>query len=565
MNGERNTPIGTPVVIAPGKIPLIGEYAILEDGDAVFAAISRHAKAQFVPRIDTMSSMVSVVVKLAKAELGDVSAALPPGSVQVNTDDFQQGSERDGFGASAATAIAAVGALFESLGLAIADQKTQILAIADAARRAAQKNPNSGADLTTATYGGLTRIIRLKNTAVRIESLTSPVGLHLVLFSVSQSIATAEVLEGVQQYAKHQPAAFGRSIDELREIARRFVDDIVSGNATGAVVAAGRYGEQLAKLAAEASVPILTGAFVHASELARAMGGIAKPIGAGGGTVGVAMFATPEAARLFRRACSQLVTPLDGDLDCLGVRCQGEQSYEEPEAVALYQSSTPAGTHEAIAGDEQAEVRCPAENADTAPVSATETSREVAAPNAEPTDEVVSAASEDMTSLPTMEVDETTPEESPRAAGVGRRTGKRIVRGAVALLALIVVAWLIASNPLRARARADRTPPPPLNDGVGLANVAPPSPPEASPPRAAPPAAEVDQPPVEDPAPAPQNDGVPARRRPPRLAAKHAHKPAADKTVSPSDADPPKRSPPAAHVPGRAATSRAGDLSPDDF
>ena len=41
MGSERNTLVGTPVVIAPGKLFLIGEYAVLEDGPAVLAAVNQ--------------------------------------------------------------------------------------------------------------------------------------------------------------------------------------------------------------------------------------------------------------------------------------------------------------------------------------------------------------------------------------------------------------------------------------------------------------------------------------------------------------------------------------------
>src|ERR1017187_3359617 len=104
MSGERDTPIGTPVVIAPGKIFLVGEYAVLDEGCAVLAAITRHARAQFIPRMDSMPPMVSELVRRTKAELGEAAAALPPGAVLVNAEDFQLGCAAGGLGSSAAIA-----------------------------------------------------------------------------------------------------------------------------------------------------------------------------------------------------------------------------------------------------------------------------------------------------------------------------------------------------------------------------------------------------------------------------------------------------------------------------
>src|ERR1017187_10041986 len=102
MSGERDTPIGTPVVIAPGKVFLVGEYAVLDEGCAVLATITRYAEAQFIPRMDSMSPMVAELVNRAKTELGEAAAALPPGAVFVNSDDFHFGCAAGGLGSSAA-------------------------------------------------------------------------------------------------------------------------------------------------------------------------------------------------------------------------------------------------------------------------------------------------------------------------------------------------------------------------------------------------------------------------------------------------------------------------------
>jgi phosphomevalonate kinase len=73
-------------------------------------------------------------------------------------------------------------------------------------------------------------------------------------------------------------------------------------------------------LGAAASLPIFTPAFTRAADLAKDLGGIAKPSGAGGGDIGVAMFAAAEPARLFARALGEPLVALAVDLDPLGVR-----------------------------------------------------------------------------------------------------------------------------------------------------------------------------------------------------------------------------------------------------
>ena len=330
MSGERNTLVGTPVVVAPGKIFLVGEYAVLEEGPAVVAAISRRAVAQYLPTMEPASIIVAEAVRRAKAELGEASSALPPGSALVNTDDFQQGDHKIGLGSSAATAVAAVGAVFESAGVSVEGNRPRIYSVAHAAHFAAQGG-GSGADVAAAVHGGLIRVERQTAGAPLVEPLVPPVGLHLVVFWTGQPVSTANMIEGVQKFGRRDPIAYRQMIENLHEIADRFVAELRSGSATGAVAAAGRYGRRLAVLGAAASVPIVTEAFTRATELAKELGGVAKPSGAGGGDIGVAMFATPETAKVFARALPKPLAALDLDLDRTGVhrRSPGEERSED--------------------------------------------------------------------------------------------------------------------------------------------------------------------------------------------------------------------------------------------
>jgi hypothetical protein len=95
-----------------------------------------------------------------------------------------------------------------------------------------------------------------------------------------------------------------------------------SGQTTAAIAAAGRYGEILQGLCADAQAPIMNDAFARAAALAHELGGMAKPTGAGAGEMGVALFATPEARDRFCKACSDPLRALAGDLDTGGVRCE---------------------------------------------------------------------------------------------------------------------------------------------------------------------------------------------------------------------------------------------------
>jgi phosphomevalonate kinase len=327
MSGTRTTLVGTPAVAAPGKIFLVGEYAVLEGGVAVLAAVSRYAVAQYVPGTEPQSAVVDQAVQRSLTAIGEASAALPPGSVMVDTDAFCQGKFKIGLGSSAATAVATVGAMFEAAGLSIEGMQHEIFSTAEAAHRAAQGGVGSGADVAAAVYGGFITFVRPAEGSPIIEPIVVPAGLHLVVFWTGDSADTRELVESVRAYARMAPSSYRMLIGALRTTAERFVKELGAGHATGAVVAAGRYGRQLAELGKAAGVKIVSEAFERAAALARELGGDAKPSGAGGGDVGVALFATPEAAALFARACQPALSVLDVSLARAGVhRRSGEQT-----------------------------------------------------------------------------------------------------------------------------------------------------------------------------------------------------------------------------------------------
>lgn len=320
MSGERSTLVGTPVVISPGKIFLVGEYAVLEQGPAVLAAVTRHAVAQFMPGMDPASRVVAEAIKRTTLAIGEAASALPSGGVLVNSEDFWHAGQKLGLGSSAATAVATVGAVFAAVGIPVEENRDRIFALAHDAHRAAQDGAGSGADVATATYGGLLKVEKGTGSVPSVEALPVPADLNLVVFWTGQAVSTPTMIQGVQKFARKDPGAYRQIIENLEEIAAQFVDEIRAGNASAAVAAAGRYGRRLAVLGAAASIPIVTEAFARASDLAKAAGGIAKPSGAGGGDIGVAMFASAEAARGFARALPQPLVALAVDFDPFGVR-----------------------------------------------------------------------------------------------------------------------------------------------------------------------------------------------------------------------------------------------------
>ncbi|MDZ4695023.1 MAG: hypothetical protein SGI86_07705 [Deltaproteobacteria bacterium] len=327
MNTRTTLP-GAPVVVAPGKLFLCGEYAVLEGAPAVMMAVNRQAVGQYIPGWTAASRVIAESVRRCAEHLGELAVALPAGSVMVNSEQFQGPDGKLGLGSSAATAAATVGAIFEYAGYGIEDNRDALYVLADDAHRAAQGGLGSGADIAAAVHGGFVRFERpqsLRDTNAAFgpplfEQLAPPEALEIVVFQAGLPVATPEMIEAVQGLARRQKQLYGWMQDELGLAARQFAEAFTMGRSAGIIEAAGAAHDTLLALGNAAHVPIVPASVTAASTHARRMGGAAKISGAGGGDVGVAFFPGKDAAREFVSTCPSGIKVLDVQVDMQGIR-----------------------------------------------------------------------------------------------------------------------------------------------------------------------------------------------------------------------------------------------------
>jgi phosphomevalonate kinase len=319
----RATQRGTPEVTAPGKVFLVGEYAVLEGGAAVVAAVSRRASGRFVAGIPPASPVVAEAVRLTAAALGRDVRALPAGAVLVDTGELSSGGRKLGLGSSAATAAVAVGAMLEAAGRSVEEERDLVFSIAEAAHRRAQGGLGSGADVAATVHGGLIRYLRPAGASAApvIRRLTRlPPASELLIFSTGTPSSTLGAVKAMAALRERDPAYHEALLEPLRDAADRFMEAIDIGNARELAAATRAAGAGMAALGTAADLPIVTPELAAAAALAEELGGAAKPSGAGGGDVGVALFPEREAAHTFRRrACDLGLTILDIAVDPDGV------------------------------------------------------------------------------------------------------------------------------------------------------------------------------------------------------------------------------------------------------
>jgi mevalonate kinase len=525
MKRERTTLVGTPTVIAPGAIFLVGEFRLPEEEVAVLAALSSYATAQFFPGALPSSSLVAAVVERAKFHLGEAAAALPAGSVRLSPAKVSADGEEITFDAGPAIAVATAAAIFETAGQSISERRDEILVVAEGGHRAIHDRLDVDGELAAALYGGLIKVVTQAAAAPRVEALATPSGLHLVVFQTGHALFPVGWLSNIREFAKRDRVAYARIINELLEQASRFAAALAEGNATAAIASAGRYGHCIIQLAATASAPLQSGLFLRTMELAKEIGGIAKTTGPNRGGIGVAMFATPEAASLFARACQPSLIPFSVDLDRAGVRC-----------LAPVPVHTPVPTTDLPSISSQAIVRDPLQD------RTTEKTLPALAPRKSPTPWPVVTPAEGSETEPVLEQAALQPERAARR----NHTWRGPVIGAVLVAAALFAGWLTRSlghHSARPAATHDRA--------AALQVPSVPAPEPTAP-------AEV----TLVPAPTePAESAVPPASRPQPPATKaHAaiRHPRARKAARPT-------APAAPREPSTGSSPRAGKLSNDDF
>jgi mevalonate kinase len=289
---------------APGKLFLIGEYAVLHGGTAVIAAVDRRAVARFVPGAQPSTPLIAEAMKVIARQAEFEGLSLPVGAPEVDSSALSQDGQKLGLGSSAAAVVAAIGALWwDALGQT--REATTLLPMAMQAHHAAQGGRGSGGDVAAAVRGGVIAY-RPKHPLVPVRPLPTEIPAELVVFRAGDPAATVHFLAAVERLEARDPAEHARNVKPIAEAADGFIEAYEAGDRRGLIDAVGAAHEALDALGSAADVPIVTPALQTAAALARGCGGAAKGSGAGGGDVGVGFFPDLGAADAFRARAAKL-------------------------------------------------------------------------------------------------------------------------------------------------------------------------------------------------------------------------------------------------------------------
>jgi len=313
---------------SPGKLILIGEYAVLEKAPAVVMAVNRTANVTIrkidgpaqvsapglhihnaVFRIDgntlqweNCSTKQQQALRFFEAAIleswlvSHKTSPLPLENVHFKLDTAQfylpNSTTKLGFGSSASLTYAIVAAALNHLQPQQNQSAQFLLPIASAAHYNAQKKVGSGIDVAAAAYTGLLKYeLTEKNNPITadVTPLRWPNDLHLSCVFSGKAVSTRELVGAVYTLQKNNSTQFVECISVMTSQTNDACSALVHSDTARFVDIADAYGDSMRLLGEAAGADIVSDDHKRLKQIANAQGAAYKPSGAGGGDIGVAL------------------------------------------------------------------------------------------------------------------------------------------------------------------------------------------------------------------------------------------------------------------------------------
>lgn len=316
---------------APGKLILLGEYAVLEGAPGLVMAVNRFAEVNLqsissnhylvdapeigvagLPFIITDNQEISFpssVTKETEKKLNFFSTAfefarqirkqglseLPSFEIKLDTSQFfnKEDDQKLGLGSSAALMAALIPALtqFSDEQFRPYRQSSQIFEAALRAHRKAQGNMGSGIDVASSVFGGVLKYKIVDpefGKSPFYEKLTIPPNLHILILWTGRSASTGRFVQKVETFKKTEPKNFEKIINRMSAISVSGIEAFQGKNTSQFMDAVKQYSIEMKNLGEKSGIPIVSEVHQRISEIVIGGGGVYKPSGAGGGDLGVA-------------------------------------------------------------------------------------------------------------------------------------------------------------------------------------------------------------------------------------------------------------------------------------
>ncbi|GAB4168324.1 MAG: phosphomevalonate kinase [Calditrichia bacterium] len=344
-------------IIAPGKLILCGEYAVLEGADALVMAVNKYLHLNISPspgdesifsgeglkipdthftlknnkiffdtdvKTQKKLELAANLMNYAIQHIAGAEERLRQIHIKIDSKDFYVQDHKLGFGSSAALAAALFYYFlarnennFES------PNKSQLIKLAWDSHRAFQSNKGSGIDIHSSVLGGMLqyRLHFGKEGTVSQYAQLDYRDLPLCVVYAGYSTSTSEMLHRVTDFKRQSPKEFSHLMVDMGNISSQAINAYLNHEVGTVIDNINEYRRLLDLLGRKSGCDIISGFHSNLAKIVESENGAYKPSGAGGGDIGIIVADSYERLEHIKKKLVKAnILSIDISIDEIGVR-----------------------------------------------------------------------------------------------------------------------------------------------------------------------------------------------------------------------------------------------------